>query len=119
MLWPLYCILCTLQFIGYKTKDWGAVSDRIIARLRARCENIVGHCDCMQSEQSFTYSSFGASAERLRWGCDRPVQQATPATCRARTTRPKACSPTADLVAGKAMQDFSRTWHPQRGARMY
>lgn len=38
MLWPLYSVLCTLQYIGYTTKDWEAVSDRIIARLRARCE---------------------------------------------------------------------------------
>lgn len=47
MLWPLYCILCTLQFIGYKTKDWEAVSDQIIARLRARYEHMtyIAHCD--------------------------------------------------------------------------
>ncbi len=39
MLWPLYSVLCTLQFIGYTTKDWEVVSDRIIARLHARCEH--------------------------------------------------------------------------------
>jgi hypothetical protein len=36
MLWPLYTVLCTLQFIGYTTKSWEDVSDKIVARLRER-----------------------------------------------------------------------------------
>ena len=117
MLWPLYCILCTLQFIGYKTKDWEAVSDQIIARLRARYEhNHDIHCT-LRPVSTKSHTSFVPSAERLQWACDRPAQQATQATRRARTTRRKACSPRADLVARMARQGRPRCSAPRRALK--
>ena len=77
MLWPLYTVLCILQFIGYTTKDWEVVSDRIIARLRARCEDTVDLVDvalshwpaCCSIIGSFAplLSTMGVGAEILRW----------------------------------------------------